>query len=77
MHLVVACLMGVVVFYGFRLSFLIKDQMSPALEIPMTFPYLAVPVGGALILIQALGFFVHETRLPPRSAQGVCTLDES
>ena len=56
-HLIVAILMGVIASQGFRLSFLLGDQLSPAMGLPMTWPYLAVPVGATLILIQALALF--------------------
>lgn len=67
-HLAVIVLMGVIVYHGFRLSFLLRDQLSPALEIPMTWPYLAVPVGAVLILAQALSLFFHQITLPVESA---------
>ncbi len=59
-HLAVAVLMGVIVYQGFVLSFLLHDQLSPALEIPMTWPYMAVPVGACLMLIQALALFFKQ-----------------
>jgi len=52
-HLAVGGLMGVIIFEGGRLSYLLANQLSPAMEIKMTWPYLAVPVGAVLILIQA------------------------
>lgn len=59
-HVIVSGLMGIIVYQGFRLSFLLRDQLSPALEIPMTWPYLAVPVGASLTLIQALALFFKQ-----------------
>ncbi|GAK56368.1 DctQ9 protein [Candidatus Vecturithrix granuli] len=64
-HLAVALLMAVIVYQGFVLSFLLHDQLSPALEIPMTVPYLAVPVGAGLILIQAVVLFFKQMRESP------------
>lgn len=63
-HLIVAILMGVIAYQGFRLSFLLGDQLSPALGLPMTWPYMAVPVGTTLILIQALALFFKYLREP-------------
>ncbi len=53
-HLAVSVLMGLIVVEGFRFSASVWVQDSPALEIPMTWPYLAVPVGAALILRSSL-----------------------
>jgi len=63
-HLIVAVLMGVIAYQGFRLSFLLGDQVSPAMGLPMTWPYLAVPVGAILILIQALALFLKYIKEP-------------
>lgn len=67
-HLAVALLMAVIGYQGFVLSFLLHDQRSPALEIPMTVPYLAVPVGAGLILIQAMALFFKQMRESPTDA---------
>lgn len=67
-HLAVAVLMAVIVYQGFVLSFLLRDQRSPALEIPMTVPYLAVPVGAGLILIQAAVLFFKQMGESPTNA---------
>jgi TRAP-type C4-dicarboxylate transport system permease small subunit len=63
-HLIVSILMGVIAYQGFRLSFLLRDQLSPALGLPMTWPYMAVPVGATLILIQALALFFTYIKEP-------------
>jgi TRAP-type C4-dicarboxylate transport system permease small subunit len=63
-HLIVSILMGIIAYQGFVLSFLLRDQVSPALEIPMTWPYMAVPVGAIFILIQALALFFKYMREP-------------
>ena len=70
-HLAVGGLMGVIIFEGGRLSYLLASQLSPAMEIKMTWPYLAVPVGAFLILIQAVallikGFAGEEKSLDPQ-----------
>jgi len=57
-HLAVGGLMGVIIFEGGRLSYLLAGQISPAMEIKMTWPYLAVPVGAFLILIQAAALLI-------------------
>ncbi len=67
-HLAVSVLMAVIVYQGFVLSFLLHDQLSPAMEIPMTVPYLAVPVGAGLILIQAVVLFFKQMGESPTDA---------
>jgi TRAP-type C4-dicarboxylate transport system permease small subunit len=63
-HLIVSILMGIIAYQGFVLSFLLHDQLSPALELPMTWPYMAVPVGASLMLIQALALFFKQMGEP-------------
>jgi TRAP-type C4-dicarboxylate transport system permease small subunit len=58
-HLAVGGLMGVIIFEGGRLSYLLAGQLSPAMEIKMTWPYLALPVGAFLILIQAAALLIR------------------
>ena len=64
-HILVVLLMATVAYYGFTLSYAIRVQTSPAMELPMTWPYLAVPVGATLIIIQAVGLFVQQVKLSP------------
>lgn len=61
-HLAVSALMVVICYEGFRLSFLLFYQKSAAMQIPMTYPYLAIPVGAFLILLQALLMIFYEFR---------------
>ncbi len=42
----------IAMIYGFVLVANLWDQLSPVLEIRMTWPYLAIPVGSLLMLIQ-------------------------
>ena len=42
----------IVMAYGFHLVANLWDQLSPVMEIRMTWPYLAIPVGSLLMLIQ-------------------------
>ncbi|MEW6670640.1 MAG: TRAP transporter small permease [Thermodesulfobacteriota bacterium] len=77
-HMAVGGLMGVIIFEGGRLSYFLANQFSPAMEIKMTWPYLAVPVGAFLILIQAAallikGFAGAEKPLNPQENKGRCS----
>jgi TRAP-type C4-dicarboxylate transport system permease small subunit len=46
--------LAVVVYFGTRLAIMNHSQVSPAMEIPMSIPYAAVPVGGILMIANAL-----------------------
>ena len=46
--------LAVVAWQGFRLAAFVSDQPSPALRIPMTWPYLAIPVGALFMIGQVL-----------------------
>lgn len=48
----VAAFLLIVMIYGFHLVANLWDQSSPVMEIRMTWPYLAIPVGSLLMLIQ-------------------------
>jgi TRAP-type C4-dicarboxylate transport system permease small subunit len=41
-----------IVVYGFKLAAINLTHISPALTIPMTYPYLSVPIGGIFLLVQ-------------------------
>jgi TRAP-type C4-dicarboxylate transport system permease small subunit len=44
-------LLGIVIDKGWRLTLLNQNQESPALGVPMSIPYSAVPVGAMLMLV--------------------------
>jgi TRAP-type C4-dicarboxylate transport system permease small subunit len=46
--------MIIVMVKGFVLAFELRTQISPAMEIPMTWPYLAIPVGCLFIVLEIL-----------------------
>jgi TRAP-type C4-dicarboxylate transport system permease small subunit len=48
----VAGFLLIVMVYGFYLVANLWDQLSPVMEIRMTWPYLAIPMGSLLMLIQ-------------------------
>ena len=53
-HLAILILMLVIIYQGFTLSWLLLDQMSPALGISMTWPYMSVPVGASFIALHTM-----------------------
>ncbi len=50
----VICFLLAVMGYGFILIANLWDQYSPVMDIRMTWPYLAIPVGSLLMVIQLL-----------------------
>lgn len=46
--------LGVLIIYGFKLSFFVYNQFSPALAIRMTYVYLAVPVAAVMMFISTV-----------------------
>ena len=49
---------------GLSLAFFNAAQNSPAMEVPMVFPYLAIPVGAALMIVQLITDILVEFWLP-------------
>ena len=75
-HLAVCVLMGVIVYQGFALSLMHVDQLSPAMELPMTWPYIAVPVGACFIFIQAAALFFKQVAEPSPGGDA-CNLEQA
>lgn len=67
----IAIYCSVLAWKGFPLAFENYDQVAPATGIPMTYPYLAVGVGGALMFCAALTRIAAELagRSPPQDAR--------
>ncbi len=60
-HLCVAGFCIALIWWGWPVAMQNMRQVSPAMRVPMTVPYLAIPVGAALLLINTLCLIV----LPP------------
>jgi TRAP-type C4-dicarboxylate transport system permease small subunit len=56
----VAVILAVILWGGIQLVAITRAQISPALRVSMSIPYLAVPVGAALMLLHTIGF-IFET----------------
>ena len=52
----VAVILTVILWGGIQLVAITRAQISPALRVSMSIPYLAVPVGAALMLLHTIGF---------------------
>jgi TRAP-type C4-dicarboxylate transport system permease small subunit len=53
-QIIIVLFMAVVTYKGFLLTFDLWTQASPAMEIAMTWPYLAIPVGSFLVVFHGL-----------------------
>jgi TRAP-type C4-dicarboxylate transport system permease small subunit len=51
----VALILAVMVWGGIKLVVVTSAQISPALRIPMAIPYLALPIGSAIMLFHVIG----------------------
>ena len=56
----IGVILGVVLWGGIRLVAVTHFQVSPALQIPMSVPYMSVPVGAAIMLIHLLASFLED-----------------
>ena len=53
---------GVMIFYGFKFSYFVRLQISPALFVPKWIPHSVIPIGGAILAIHALAFLIRHLR---------------
>ena len=56
----VGAILAVVLWGGVRLVIVTHSQLSPALQIPMSVPYMSVPVGAGIMLIHLLASFFED-----------------
>lgn len=59
-QIVMMVFFGLIAVQGWDLALRNSGQLSPALEISMFYPYLAVPVGGALMWLVVFADFLHD-----------------
>ena len=53
-NLLVQIFLVIVIYWGVKILSVVRFQTSASMGIPMTYPYLAVPVGSALMLLNSL-----------------------
>ena len=53
-NLAIQIFLAVVIFWGIKILKVVQFQKSASMGIPMTYPYLAVPVGSALMLLNSI-----------------------
>ena len=54
---------GIVIWYGTKLTINGWHVVTPATEIPRSFPYAAIPFGGLLMLIRSIEYFIELIRI--------------
>ncbi|MFZ2042194.1 MAG: TRAP transporter small permease [Desulfobacterales bacterium] len=64
-NLIIQIFLLVIVYWGFKILEIVQFQESASLHISMRYPYLAVPVGGLLMLINSLRVSVGAIRNRP------------
>ena len=58
-HVGVLILAGILVHYGIQMVTWNLDQLSAAIEVPMSYVYIAIPICGALMFVQTAIFLVR------------------
>jgi TRAP-type C4-dicarboxylate transport system permease small subunit len=59
-NLILIAALCIICFKGIETVMAVEKQLSPALRIPMTYPYLAIPVGSFLMLMEIVwNLFTH------------------
>lgn len=53
-HLTVLILFSVMIYYGIQMITWNFDQLSAAMEVPMSYVYMAIPICGVLVVLQTL-----------------------
>jgi TRAP-type transport system small permease protein len=63
-QLAVAAILVVVVWGGVELMQITKFQLSPALRIPMSYPYMAIPSGALIMLVHVAAALLRPVPTP-------------
>lgn len=63
-HVLSLCFFAVMIVYGWRFSYFVRLQVSPALYLPKWIPYAIIPLSGAILAVHALDLLWRELRGP-------------
>lgn len=58
-HLVIGIFLGIVLYHSIRYTRVLRIQRSPALGIPMMYPYISVAIGAFLMLMENIKLMVE------------------
>jgi TRAP-type C4-dicarboxylate transport system permease small subunit len=59
-HILICAILTVLVIYGLQLTVLVHPQLSPAMEIRMSYVYFAVPFAAGLMLISYICEIIYQ-----------------
>lgn len=59
----IALFLAVILWGGVHLVVITRDQLSPAMRIPMSWPYLAIPISSSIMLYHELTFIHKRVKL--------------
>ncbi|GEN23649.1 TRAP transporter small permease [Halomonas cupida] len=59
----------ILVHYGFNLVERVSHQIAPSTRVSMMWPYLAVPLGGLVIVVNSLGLLLDEVDAASRTGE--------
>lgn len=59
-HIAIIAFLGIMIIWGIKHMWAVRDQRSAVLfNISMAWPYMCIPLGGVLMLIQEIGVIVN------------------
>lgn len=67
-QIAVLAIIGVIFWGGIELVSITRHQISPALRIPMSYPYLAMPTGALFMLVHQLALLFEKVPAPSQDA---------
>ncbi len=59
-HLVSMALFGIMIFHGFKFSYFVRLQITPALSIPKWIIFSIIPISGLILMLHGLVFLIDE-----------------
>ena len=68
-NLIIQIFLLMIIFWGFKILGVIKFQTSPSMNIPMIYPYLAVPVGCILMFVNSMRISVAALKKSPLATE--------
>ena len=67
-HLTSLILFGVMIFYGYRFTYFLRLQITPALHLPKWIIFSIIPISGLILTVHALTFLGREFKGPARDS---------